>query len=351
MISEQMTQLKHLMRTHSDPRLRQRAHAVLLVGEGRSVREVARWFATATHCVRSWRDRFCAEGAVGLQDRARRGCPPKLDAAARQFLVETVERSPGDFGLPMTVWTLPDLQRLLAQARQIQVSLATIRRALHAAGFGYRRPRHDLTHRQDKEAVASTKQVLSWLEKKSLAPTERLHLVFVDECEVHAHPGLAKIWQRRGQPVKVPAAGEDHKFVLFGALDYASGRVFWQRSAQKNSEAFGQFLEMLATAFPGEVVLIVLDNVSYHKSRVVQEQWHRLAAHVTPYWLPVYASQLNLIERVWRWLQSKLANHRWWNDMARLQAATETLLTALEVHFHTTNGPSFQVVQNFCHSA
>jgi hypothetical protein len=32
-------------------------------------------------------------------------------------------------------------------------------RVLHAMGYRYRRPRHDLTHRQDAEAVASTKQV------------------------------------------------------------------------------------------------------------------------------------------------------------------------------------------------
>ncbi|MBA3822931.1 MAG: transposase, partial [Ktedonobacterales bacterium] len=81
------------------------------------------------------------------------------------------------------------------------------------------------------------------------------------------------------------------------------------------------------------------------------DQWQRLSHTLTPYWLPAYAPQLNLIERVWRWLKSKIACHRWWNAMDQLPAATETLLAAVEVHFHTTNGPSFQVVQNFYHSA
>jgi len=165
---EQIIQLKHLMNTHPDPRLRHRAHGVLLVCEGHLVSEVARLFHTAAHCVRTWRDRFFAEGEVGLQDRSRRGRPPKLDAAARQFLATTLEQPPGDFGLPMTVWSIRDLQALLLRERQIQVSIYTIHRTVHALGFRYRRPRHDLTHRQDKDAVASAKQVLAWLEKKAL---------------------------------------------------------------------------------------------------------------------------------------------------------------------------------------
>jgi transposase len=126
--------------------------------------------------------------------------------------------------------------------------------------------------------------------------------------------------------MKVPAAGEDHKFTVFGALDYASGRVLWQLSPQKNSDEFGHFLEQIAAAFPDEAVIVVLDNVGYHKSHALRDQWQRLSQRMTSYWLPAYAPQLNLIERVWRWLKSKLACHRWWKNMAHLQTATRLYL-------------------------
>src|SRR5215207_8932687 len=60
--------------------------------------------------------------------------------------------------------------------------------------------------------------------KKSTDVPGPLRLLYLDECKVHHHPRLAKVWQRRGRPLRVPAAGEDVKFVVFGALDYASGR-------------------------------------------------------------------------------------------------------------------------------
>jgi transposase len=173
----------------------------------------------------------------------------------------------------------------------------------------------------------------------------------VDECEIHTHPGLAKVWQRREHPVKVPAAGEDHKVVVLGALDYASGRLVWQISPQKNGEEFAHFLDTLVTTFPEGAVIVVLDNVGYHKSHALRDQWRRIADRVTPFWLPAYAPQLNLIERVWRWLKAKIANHRWWNDLDRLAAASTTLLASIEGHFHAINGPSFQLAQNFYSSA
>jgi transposase len=152
--------------------------------------------------------------------------------------------------------------------------------------------------------------------------------------------------------MRIPAAGEDHKFVVFGALDYASGRILSQVSARKGEEAFLAFLNELVAAFPPEEALVVvLDNVGDHKSHALREWWRAHAGRIQPFFLPAYAPQRNLIERLWRYLKDKLACHRWWNDLERLQQAAETLLDGLTVHFHATERPAFQPVQNFRTSA
>ncbi len=47
---------------------------------------------------------------------------------------------------------------------------------------------------------------------------------------------------------------------------------------------------------------------------------------VRPLWLPAYAPELNLIERVWRHLKDKLSCHRWWADLPAREVAAAALL-------------------------
>jgi transposase len=160
--------LRHLTKTDPDPRVRRRAQAVLLAAEGQTLASVARLFHTCAYRVHVWQERFAAEGRVGLLDRPRGGRPHALSDADRAFLEAALERGPQAYALPMTVWSIRDLQALLARERGVVVSVDTVHRAVHALGFRSRRPRHDLPPRQDQAAVAAAKHVLDWLPKKRL---------------------------------------------------------------------------------------------------------------------------------------------------------------------------------------
>ena len=197
---ERVEQLRHLVKTDPDPRVRRRAHGVLLVEQGHTLAEVARFFGTAAHRVRAWQDRFVAAGRTGLADQARGGRPPKLDTAARAFVRDALDQDPHAYGFPMTIWTLHDLQTLLVRERGVQVSVATLYRVVHTLGYCYRRPRHDLRHRQDAEAVAAAKQVLDWLQKKRLlSPEDRLWSMWTNvKCT------RTPTWQRSGDAGDIP---------------------------------------------------------------------------------------------------------------------------------------------------
>lgn len=81
-----------------------------------------------------------------------------------------------------------------------------------------------------------------------------------DECEVQTRPYLVKVWRRKGQPLRVPEAGEDHKFVVFGAVDYATGQVLWQISPRKGETAFTAFLDHLAQTLPANELLVLVST-------------------------------------------------------------------------------------------
>jgi transposase len=138
---------------------------------------------------------------------------------------------------------------------------------------------------------------------------------------------------------------------VYGALDYASGQIIARIDRQKNGDGFATFLEQVAQAWPTGQLVLVMDNVSYHRSQAMKDWWKAQAGRVTPLWLPLYSPNLNLIERVWRYLKAKLACHRFWANVQELQTAAATLLDHLEAHFHTATSPGIYLRRNLCESA
>ena len=191
--------LRQLTRTDPDPRVRHRADGVLLLAGGVSITMAAQLIGCAPNSLRTWAQRFLAEGRTGLADRGRRGRPPKLDAAARELLETALGTSPLDYNYPVTTWTVADLTDLLGR-HGYQVSTATVYRILHDMGYCYRRPRHDLRHRQDAEAVASAKHVLAELQKRGLMPG--LDSGWSTWMNVTCTP--TPTWQRAGNAGAVP---------------------------------------------------------------------------------------------------------------------------------------------------
>lgn len=106
--------------------------------------------------------------------------------------------SPLDYDYPVTIWTIADVMNLLAR-HGYHVSTATVARTLQAMGYIYRRPRHDLTHRQDAEAVASAKHVLAELQKRGQLPG--LDSGF--STWMNATSTLTPTWQKSGSVVAV----------------------------------------------------------------------------------------------------------------------------------------------------
>jgi transposase len=162
---EQVDELRRVIRTDPAPRVRQRAQMVLLLAQGETVPAVARLFRAARHRVRRWRGAWAARGRDGLADAPRTGRPPKLTAGDLVLLADALGRGPQAYGWPVAVWSVGDLQALLQQARGTEVGLPALYRAVRGLGYRYRRPRLDLRHRQDAEAVASARGVPGWLGK------------------------------------------------------------------------------------------------------------------------------------------------------------------------------------------
>ena len=85
--------LRYLEDHAQTPRIRHRAHAILLSDSGKSVNEIAGIFETTRESVCSWLTRWEDWGPEGLADGARSGAPPKLSKSEKKKVLRLAERA------------------------------------------------------------------------------------------------------------------------------------------------------------------------------------------------------------------------------------------------------------------
>jgi len=134
-------------------------------------------------------------------------------------------------------------------------------------------------------------------------------LVFQDEVEIHLHPALARMWGPVGTQPEIPAPGTNKKKVVYGGVDYATGRITYTVADTKSGTNFLVFLTALVAAYAGRRIRLVCDNGRFHHTQAVQKWLDAHRDQVTVFWLPTYCPSLNLIERLWGHLKrTVLAN-------------------------------------------
>ena len=119
-----------------------------------------------------------------------------------------------------------------------------------------------------------------------------------DELEIHRHPALTRMWAPVGQQPEVPAPGQNQKKVVYGGVDYKTGRLTYTLADSKCGVSFLAFLTALLLAYSGKKIRLVCDNGRFH-TKAVKAFLEEHREQIEVYWLPPYCPSLNLIERLW----------------------------------------------------
>lgn len=131
---QQWEELRKVAREGQPAYVRVKALALLNLASGRSVSEVARIFQVSRPSLYAWQGRYGEQGVEGLRVQAGRGRRGKADLAEME---RYVRRSPREFGVSQTRWSLKALAQVVPSLRGF--SAFGVQKALRRAGYRYKR--------------------------------------------------------------------------------------------------------------------------------------------------------------------------------------------------------------------
>ena len=128
-------------------------------------------------------------------------------------------------------------------------------------------------------------------------------LFFLDAAHFVQGGVPARVWSKVRMWVRTGSGRK--RFNVLGALNFVTKKVETiTNSSYINSASVVAMLEKLAEKYAGKAIKIILDNASYQRCSLVTEKAREL--NIELLFLPAYSPNLNLIERVWKFVKSKL---------------------------------------------
>ena len=227
------------------------------------------------------------------------------------------------------VHTLEEAQQWLSKHYDYQVSTESVRKLLKRLGFrrlkanpfpGNARKLDEWLEEQDK-----------WVEHlyalHAKAKEGEIDMAFCDA--MHAVYGKFCTYYWTDQAVYKPTGSGRHRLNVYGAYDPISGRVLTNYGEGKvDADYVVDFLKWLRKHHYPKVkrpLHLMMDNARYQHCAYVREEARKL--NIVLEFQPAYSPNLNLIERVWKYIKSLVGRCYYETKMEFFKAITDILET------------------------
>jgi len=282
---------------HPDPHVQRKLEVLWLKHHGETHQRIAQLAGVSRSSVQRYLSEFLAGGLEQL-----RRCPH----AGQRSRLEDYRASLDEYFRAHPPRSVRDAQEIIRQRTGILRGQTQVRRFLRRLGLEPRKvaalpvpPK-----KAPEEHAREQRQFLDDELEPVLAEARagRRDVYFVDASHFVFAAFLGWVWC--AMRFFVRAASGRKRYNVLGALHAVSHRLIRVANhSYINAESICDLLRAVAAAGVGRPITLVLDNARYQKCALVQGLAQSLGIGLL--YLPSYSPNLNLIERVWRFVKKQ----------------------------------------------
>ena len=313
--TEQIASLKLLHRTLRDRKKADRVKAIVLLGSGWTVANVAEALLIDEKTVRLWLEKYRLGGEDELIQLHYQGKAPMLNETQQAELATHLDEH--------TYLNSDDIRQYIAKTYRVKYSPTGVKELLHRLGFSYKKPKH-VPGKLDPVKQAA---FVAEYEKLRENQGENDPVYFGDGCHPQYNSIPAYGWIRRGKEKHLKSNAGRDRANIHGAVEIDSLQVVTDFTDSINSQSTIRLFDKLEAKHPeAKIIRLIVDNATYYKSGLVKEYLKQ--SKIVLHFLPGYSPNLNLIERLWKFFKKKILYNKYYETF-------ENFITACKSFFRS----------------
>jgi transposase len=308
--------LHHERFHHPHPRVPLKMEAVYLKSQGLPHRDICRLARISENTLRSYLRQYQEGGVERLKQTDWDGPTSEL-SDHREALEEHFRKNPPR----STAQAAADIERITGLRR----GLTQVRKFLKGMGLAFRK----LGMIPAKADADAQRKFLDERLGPRLRQARRLRRVvcFVDAAHFVHGTFLGYLWCFTRLLIRGPSGRK--RFNVLGAIDAVTRQLTTvMNDTTIDAATVCELLRKLSARYPGLPLSLVLDNARYQRCEPVRLLAAELRIELL--YLPSYSPNLNLIERLWKFVKKEVLSCRYYEDFARFKAAIIECLDQVE---------------------
>jgi len=308
--AEKLAELRAAHRSTSDKREADRIKAVVLLATGWTAEEVAEVLQVDANTVRNHFKRYRQGGLKALGHIAFRGSACALDDDQLALL---------DLHLQERLYlSAKAVARWVEATFGVSYTESGMTALLHRLGYVYKKPKL-VPGKADPQAQ---EQFLAEYEKLKRDKGEEDPVYFMDAAHPQHNPVLACGWIKRGEDRNVRSNTGRRRVNINGAIDLTRLEpvVRFDETIDADS-TIALFRQLEALNLAATWIYVICDNARYYRSKAVNQYLE--TSRIKLIFLPPYAPNLNLIERLWKFFKKKILYNHYYETFAEFRVACE----------------------------
>lgn len=202
-----------------------------------------------------------------------------------------------------------EVQGYILQTFGIEYSLSAVRLILGKLNFVYKKTSEVPSNFDEAEQDAFLAQLVPFLNETG--PKEPVY--FVDAVHPQHNTRSTYAWIKRGEKKAIPTNSGRSRININGAMNaHKPEEVIVVEAQTINAQATIELYEKIqANNLDKEQVYVIGDNARYYRN-VELQAWLNKNPRIIQLFLPPYSPNLNLIERLWKFLRKKVINTKFY---------------------------------------